>query len=100
MHDENLHFAAAAVFAKICQASDPDTAGSEYAEFFFKFTRSFSKRTVEIENEGDDYRYGDILTSGKSMSPRQPISSSPPSPPSRPQVPPGGAEDDGQGRTF
>ncbi len=102
MQDINLHFAAAAAYAKICQTQNADVAGKEYAEFYFRFVQAFSKRTIELENDEEDYRYGDILSAGRT--PQPPHSNQAPSAPS-PQVqsePPraqGDQSGDG-GRTF
>lgn len=101
MQDDSLHFAAAAVFAKCCQAQTAENAGREYAEFYFRFVQAYSKRTIELENDSEDYRYGDILTAGRATQPGQSrqVSSAPP-PPINPEPPNSSGDQSGGGRTF
>ena len=100
MYDELLHFVAGAVFAKNCQAADPQAAGREYADFYFRFAASYAKRLVELENEGDDYRYGDILSPGRAASQAAPAPQQQhPAAPQRTAQPPKEGESD-SGRTF
>lgn len=61
MEDKHLHKAASRVFARITQASDAKSAGSEYAEFFYQFSLAFRKRMDKILAGDEEYRYSSLL---------------------------------------